>query len=134
MAISPNGNYLVIATDNIKKNTNAYKVHVYNTNSFELKFTKDYQNHTDKYYEPNDLAIDDEAIVYVLGKLFKKGKKQKKEGEANYQFILSKVDRASNKDLKINLGDDLHVQSLVMNNINDTMQLLGFIQTLELEE
>ena len=126
VAISPNGNYLVIATDNIKKNTNAYKVHVYNTNSFELKFTKDYQNHTDKYYEPNDLAIDDEAIVYVLGKLFKKGKKQKKEGEANYQFILSKVDRASNKDLKINLGDDLHIQSLVMNNLNDTMQLLGF--------
>ena len=84
-------------------------------NTFELKYTKDYQKHTDKYYEPNDLAIDDQATVYVLGKLFKKGKKQKKDGEANYQFTLSKVDKTSNKDLKINLGDDLHIQSIVIN-------------------
>ena len=79
VAISPNGQYLVIATDNIKKNANAYKVHVYNTNTFELKYTKDYQKHTDKYYEPNDLAIDDQATVYVLGKLFKKREKTKKK-------------------------------------------------------
>ena len=129
VAISPNGQYLVIATDNIKKNANAYKVHVYNTNTFELKYTKDYQKHTDKYYEPNDLAIDDQATVYVLGKLFKKGKKQKKDGEANYQFTLSKVDKTSNKDLKINLGDDLHIQSIVINNSNNDIKLLGFYST-----
>ena len=40
----------IYGTDNIKKNTNAYKVHVYDTNSFELKFTKDYQNHTDNKF------------------------------------------------------------------------------------
>lgn len=129
VAISPNGQYLVIATDNIKKNTNAYEIHVYDTNTFELEYTKDYQNHTDKYYEPNDLAIDDRATVYVLGKLFKKGKSQKKDGEANYQFTLSKVDKSSSKDLKINLETDLHIQSLVINNSNKDMQLVGFYST-----
>ena len=97
---------MVIATDNIKKNSNAYKVHVYNTNTFKLEYSKDYQKHTDKYYEPNDLAIDDQAKVYVLGKLFKKGKKQNKGGEANYEFTLSKVDKASSVDLKINLENE----------------------------
>lgn len=129
LAISPNGQYLVIATDNIKKNSNAYKVHVYNTNTFKLEYSKDYQKHTDKYYEPNDLAIDDQAKVYVLGKLFKKGKKQNKGGEANYEFTLSKVDKASSVDLKINLENDLHIQSLVINNLNNDIQLLGFYST-----
>jgi len=129
VAISPNGQYLVIATDNIKKNANSYKVHVYNTDTFELEYVKDYQKHTDKYYEPNDLAIDDQANVYALGKLFKKGKKQKKGGDANYQFALTKVNKASSKDVKINLGDDLHIQSLVINNSNDNIQLLGFYST-----
>jgi hypothetical protein len=69
VAISPNGQYLVVTTDNIKKNTNAYKVHVYNTETFGLEYAKDYQKHTDKYYEPNDLAIDNQAKVYALGKL-----------------------------------------------------------------
>ena len=56
-------------------------------------------------------------------------KKQKKDGEANYQFILSKVDKTSNKDLKINLGDDLHIQSIVINNSNNDIKLLGFYST-----
>ena len=129
VAISPNGQYLVIATDNIKKNANAYKVHVYNTGTFELEYTKDYQKHTDKYYEPNDLAIDNQAKVYALGKLYKKGKSQQKGSEANYQFTLSKIDKASNKDLKINLTDDLYIQSLVINNSNNNIQLLGFYST-----
>lgn len=129
VAISPNGQYLVIATDNIGKNANAYKIHVYDTNTFELEYTKDYQKHTDNYYEPNDLAIDNQAIVYAVGKLFKKGKRQKIDGEANYQFTLSKVDKTSNKDLKINLEKDLHIQSLAINNSNNNIQLLGFYST-----
>jgi hypothetical protein len=125
-AISPNGKYIVVATDNIKKNSNAYSVHVYQTNTFELFYTRDYQKHTDKYYEPNDLVIDNQGKVYTLGKLFKEGKKEKKRSEANYQFTLTKVEEASKEDLKISLRGDLHIQSLVINNSNNNLQLLGF--------
>ena len=129
VAISPNGKYLAVVIDNIKKSTNAHKVHVYNTSNFNLEYTKDYQNHTDKYYQVNDLVIDNQAKVYILGKLFKSGKKEKKGGDANYNFILTKVDNTLHKDLKISLENDLHIQSLNINNTGDNLKLLGFYST-----
>ena len=126
VAISPDGYYLAIATDNIKKNSNAHKIHVYNTDNFELEHVTNYQNLTNKYYEPNDLAVDNSAVVYVLGKLYKDGKSQKKGDSANYQFLLSKVSDAEVKNLEINLEQNLHIQSLSINNDNENMQLLGF--------
>lgn len=126
VAISPNGNYLAIATDAIKKNSNAYNVHVYNTETFELVYEKHYQKHTDKFYESNDLVIDDNATAFTLGKLYKEGKSQKKGDGANYQFLLTKVSKDNIEDLKIDLKDNLHIQSLIINNDNENMQLLGF--------
>lgn len=92
-------------------------------------YSKDYKKYTDKYYELNDLTIDDQATVYVLGKLFKNGKSNKKGGKVNYQFKLSKIDKDSKNDLKINLEADLHIQSLMINNSNEEIQLFGFYST-----
>ena len=125
VAISPNGEYIAMATDNIKKNSNSYLIHVFNAETLELLYKKSYQEDTEKFFEPNDLAIDNDANTYALGKLYKKGRAQKKKGEANYQFVLNKISKDAIADVAIDLGE-LHIASLVINNNSDQLQLLGF--------
>lgn len=124
-AISPDGNYFVINTDNYKKNINSYTIRVFDASSLELVYQRAYQTHEDHYFEPNDLLIDNSKTVYTLGKSFLKGKSQKKNDEANYQFILNKITKDRTSLLKINLEDEL-VQSLVLSDVDNTLHLLGF--------
>lgn len=124
-AISPNGDYFAISTDNIKKNLNAYTIRVYNSNSLSLVFKKSYQEHAEKYFEPNDIVMDNSGTVYAVGKQFIKGRKEKKKGEANYTFVVNSISKEANKSLKVNLGEDEHIRSLVLRNDNQ-LKLLGF--------
>lgn len=124
-AISPNGNYLAVTTDNIKKNSNSYTIRVFDASNLDLVFSKAYQEHEERYYQHNDLSITNEAIVFALGKLFKEGRSQKKGGEANYEFILNKISKDSSKDLSITLADE-HIQSLTISSIDGQLHLLGF--------
>lgn len=126
VAISPNGKYIAIATDNIKKNLNSYKVHVFDSETLKLVYDKSYQEDADNYFEPNDLFIDDEATVYPLGKLFISGKSQIKGGAANYEFVLNKLTKSDSQSLKISLDNDLHISSLAMNYYENKLNLVGF--------
>lgn len=126
VAISPNGQYIAIATDNIKKNLNSYKVHVFDSETLALVFEKSYQEDADNYFEPNDLFVDDNATVYPLGKLFLSGKSEKKEGEANYEFILNKISKDNYQSLKINLSEELYISSLAINYYANKLNLVGF--------
>lgn len=126
VAISPNGQYIAIATDNIKKNLNSYKVHVFDSETLALVFEKSYQEDADNYFEPNDLFIDDNATVYPLGKLFISGKSEKKEGNANYEFVLNKISKDTYKSLKISLEQELFISSLAINFYENKLNLVGF--------
>ena len=125
LSISPNGEYLVMATDNIYKDVNDYAVRLFNANTLELLYTKSYQKHKDKHFEHNDISVNNNGNVFVLGKLFKEGKREKKKGEANYDFILNKITEQSNNELLISL-DDQHIQSLNITIAKDQLHLIGF--------
>lgn len=125
-AISPNGNYFAITTDNIKKNSNSYTIRVFNANNLSLLYEKAYQEHEKRFYQHNDLSIDDNATVYGLGKLFIKGRSLKRKGDANYEFVLNKVTQSGTNDITISLGEDEHIQSLNISIIQDELHLLGF--------
>ncbi|MDO7171291.1 hypothetical protein [Mariniflexile sp. AS56] len=125
-AMSPNGAYFVVSTDDIKKNSNSYTVRVYNTKDLSLVYTKTYQENTEKFYEPNDLSIDDSGSVYALGKLFLEGRSQKKGGKANYNFVLNKLTASSYKTTNVEFGKNYHISSLTITNQNNLIQLLGF--------
>jgi hypothetical protein len=126
IATSPNRKYIAIATDNIKKNLNSYKIHVFDTESMHLVFEKSYQEDVDNYFEPNDLFVDDDANVYALGKLFISGKSEKKGGDANYDFVLNKISKEDSQNLKISIGNDLHISSLAINYYENKLNLVGF--------
>lgn len=124
-AISPNGKYFALVTDNIKKDINSYAVRVFDSNTLKLINETTYQEHEEKYFVHNDLSVDNDATVFVLGKLYKKGKADKKKGEANYEFILNKVSKNGVKDLAISLGEDF-IKSLTISIKNNQLHLLGF--------
>lgn len=126
VAISPNGDYFAIATDNIKKNSNSYTIRVFNTKTLKLVYKKAYQEHKERYFQPNDLVIDNSATVYALGKLFIDGRSLKKKGEANYQFVLNKITKDNVKDVTVDLTDDLHIKSLVISKVKNRLNLVGF--------
>lgn len=124
-AISPSGNYFAVTTDNTKKHSNAYTIRVFDASNLNLLFEKVYQEHEDRFYEHNDLSIDDEANVYALGKLFVKGRSQKKGGEANYDFVLSKISKSDMQAITIGMEEE-HIQSLNISMIENQLHLLGF--------
>ena len=122
--ISPNGQYFTIATDDIKKNLNSYDLRLYDSQSLELIYHKNYNSHEEKFYEPNDVYVTNEKEIYVVGKQFLKGRAQKKEGKSNYNFILNKI-TDTNVDTKAIEIENKHIQSLKINN-KETLQLIGF--------
>lgn len=125
-ALSPNGNYFAIATDNVRKNRNSYTIRVYNASTDELIYSKAYQESQERTFNHNDLYIDDDANVYSLGKLFFDGKFNKNSnGDANYKFVLNKISQEASEELSINLEGE-HIQSLSISEINNQLHLLGF--------
>jgi hypothetical protein len=126
VVISPNGQYIAIATDNVKKNLNSYLVHVFDASTMNLVFKKSYQEHEDNYFEPNDVAVDNDGNAFTLGKLFTVGKSQKKDGEANYEFMLYKLSKNDTKNIKIKLEEGKHVASLRMVLVQNRLNILGF--------
>lgn len=127
LALSPNGNYLAIATDNVKKNLNSYTVRVFNSTTLKLIYSKAYQEDREKFFEPNDMVIDDLGQVYVLGKKYIEGRREKKQGLANYNFVLNKVSENDLRTLELGLDGDEHIRSLNISQSNpETIQLLGF--------
>ncbi|MEP5341282.1 MAG: hypothetical protein ABJL44_16965 [Algibacter sp.] len=125
-AMSPNGSYFVVSTDDIKKHSNSYTVRVYNSETLNLVFKQTFQENTEKFYEANDLSIDDDANVYALGKVFLEGRSEKKGGKANYDFVLNKITELGNQVINIEFSKEEHISSLIISNVKNKIRLIGF--------
>ena len=125
VAISENGTHFAIATDDFDKNANKYTIRVFDANTLSLKFQKGYQDDQERYFEPNDIFVSDQAEVFVVGKLFKEGRRQKKKKKANYDFVINKVTETENRQAAIDLKDDF-VQSLNITEHDGNLNLFGF--------
>ncbi|MGB1210533.1 MAG: hypothetical protein ACPG41_03865 [Lacinutrix venerupis] len=129
-ALSNNGKYFAIATDNIRKHKNSYTIRVFDAETEKLIYTKAYQESEKKNFEHNDLHIDNNGTVYSLGKLYLKGRSNKKfNGDANYKFVLNKITKDSNTELALELKDE-HIQSLSISENNNQLHLMGFYSEL----
>lgn len=125
-SISPNNKYIAIATDNVKKNSNSYDIHVYNSETLALIYTKNYFNNTDKYYQSSDMVVDNNATVYNIGKEYFKGKRERKKNKANYSYVLSKIQKDSIKTGNIKLKEDEYIKNLSMSFNNNQLGLVGY--------
>ena len=125
-SISPNNKYIAIATDNVKKNSNSYDIHVYNTETLSLVYTKNYFNNTDKYYQSSDMIVDDNATIYTIGKEYFKGKRERKKSKANYSYVLCKIDKENIKTGIVKLTEDEFIKSLTMSFYDNQLRLIGY--------
>lgn len=129
-ALSPNGNYFAIATDNILKNKNSYTIRVYDSKTENLIYSNSYQEDEKKTFEFNDLFIDNEGNVFSLGKLYKNGSSDKNAyGDANYQFVLNKITKDKTSFTLIDLENE-HINSLSISINNNELNLIGFYSEL----
>ncbi|PHQ31192.1 hypothetical protein [Leeuwenhoekiella nanhaiensis] len=125
IAISEDSRYFAVATDDFNKNSNQYTVRVFDAQDLSLKFQKAYQDGGERYFEPNDIFITNDAEVFVVGKLFKEGRAEKKKKKANYDFMLNKVTEGENTQTLIGLENEF-VQSLNLTDGGDKLNLYGF--------
>ncbi len=125
-ALSPNASYFAIATDNYRRDKNAYTIRVFDAKTNKLVYKKDYQKNDKLSYEHNDLYVDNDGNAYSLGKLFEQTNLYNIPlvGD-NYQFVLNKVSPQQNEELLITL-DDEYIKSLSISDINDELHLIGF--------
>lgn len=123
-ALSPNGKQIAITTDNIHKNDDSYSVKVYNSSSLEEIYHNKYLQHTDKVFELQDFKIDDNGVVYTLGKQYLKGIRSEIGGRPNYNFVLTKITDLETQELNIDL-EDYHIKNLSISLFANQLQLLG---------
>ncbi|AZQ43995.1 hypothetical protein [Nonlabens ponticola] len=125
-SVTPDGAHFAIATDNNRKNKNSHTIRVFEAASSKLVYQKSYQEGEEILYEHNDLFIDDDLNVYSLGKLFENGSRKKnKDGDANYEIVLNKIAADLNETLKIDLGQDMLIQSLGFSSVDGQFNLVG---------
>lgn len=115
-AVSPNGDFFVIATKNSKKSINSSSIHVYDVNNLELVYTKSYQKNEKDFYQHHSISMDDDTNIYSLGKMDVDGK---------YTFVLNKINRDHIKEMKIDLNDK-YVKTLALSNYQNQLSLYGF--------
>jgi hypothetical protein len=126
-AVSPNGNYFAIATDDIRKNRNSYTIRVFDAESEKMLYKQSYQQSDTRFYTHNDLHVDNGGSAYSIGKLYQKGTRSIKflSGDPNYDFVLNKVSADNVTDLLIQLEGE-HIQNLHIEETNNQLQLVGF--------
>ncbi len=126
-AVSPNGKFFAIATDDIRKNLNSYTIRVFDVETEKLLYKQSYQQSDTRFYTHNDLFVDNDANAYSVGKLYQNGTRQIKllSGDPNYDFVLNKVSADKVTDLLIQL-DDEHIQNLHIEETNSQLHLVGF--------
>jgi len=126
LAISPDEKFLAIATDNIKKTSNSYIIHVFDAVTLQLNYQKTYYENKERFFRSSDLAVDNQGNVYTLGKEYISGRAEKKGEQANYAFVLSKINETNTVVKKIAVKENRHIQSLKIESEEESLKLLGF--------
>lgn len=125
-AVSPNGQFFAVATDNIKKNTNSYDIRLYYSDSMELIYKKTYFENKEKFFTSFDMTLDDLGNIYSIGKEYKEGKQERDNGKPNYVITINKISKETIKTNRIDLDVNNHIADLKIIQKEKELQLYGF--------
>lgn len=125
VVISPNGEYIAMATDKVDKYTNSYLIQVFETETLKKVYSKSYEEEEKKTFIYNEIVVDNEANTFLLGKLYFNSREEVKENESKYKFVLYKINDNNIDKLDIEIKDQ-YISELVINQNNDKFQLFGF--------
>ena len=121
---SPDGKYLAFAVDNINAKTNSYSIRVYDED-MNLIYDTSYYKDIERYFRFDDFVITNDAEVITVGKLYKSGKRDRKYGKANYDYVIHKVTENETTSRSLKLEDNF-IDELRFAQTEDVIRLLGF--------
>jgi hypothetical protein len=121
---SPDGSYLAFAVDNVNAKTNSYSIRVYDQ-ELNLVYDTSYYRDIERYFQFDDFIVTNDAEIITVGKLYKVGKRDRREGKANYDYVIHKVTQNENTSHTLELGDNF-INELRFAQTNDNVRLFGF--------
>jgi len=123
--ISKNQKYIVFTIDIKDKNFETHRIFVFN-NALEKMYQTEFKRGIkDRNFKLENIDIDEkDGTVYLLGKVFAKEKKKKKEG-GKYQFELYKIKGNSTQSLVFD-SSERYIGSLTTVINNDKLFCVGF--------
>lgn len=107
MEFSPNSEYIVFHIDSDTKDDEKHKLHVLNS-KLETVWEKEF-THTekDKLFDIENVKIDNNGEVYILGKVFHNKRKNEIKDNINYHFEVFKVTKDKTESTLLNLENNL---------------------------
>ncbi|CAM1346295.1 hypothetical protein [Tenacibaculum crassostreae] len=125
--MSKNNKFFAINFDFKDKEKETHKIFVFNNDLkmiYDKLLVKDIK---DRLFQYNSIEVDDEnGSVYFLGKSYENNKrKAKKNGKANYHFVLTKIDHNDEKEVSFK-NPDKFIGSLSLVKNNDKLACIGF--------
>ena len=109
------------------RHKNAYLIHVFDAQSLSLLYQKSYYEDEEKRFSLSSLVIENDGNVYSLGKEYQNGRSEKKaKGNANYEFVLCKVDEFYKEVKNIKLDEGKHIRTMKIANKEGEFRLVGF--------
>lgn len=139
--ISKNEKFFAIAFGTHKKLSNSYTIKVFDSESLELIYEREYHEFEKRRFVPNDVIVDNKGDVYLLGKLYFSaklpfsGRDEKKllSNDANYEFIVNKVSKSKTEHIKIGLENE-HIGSLKIVDKEKNILILGLFSEKEISK
>lgn len=118
--------YFAVNFDIKDKESQTQRLYVYDSD-FNKVWEKDFNRDIkDKLFKYENIDIDTDGAIYLLGKVFENNSTQrKKKGKANYHFELFKIDETGEKSVSFKT-DDTFVGSLFTVRGADVLTCAGF--------
>lgn len=127
VTFSKDKNFMAFNFDIKDKDNEVHRIYVFNKN-FEKVYEKEFtKNIKDKYFEYENVTVDDtNGTVYFLGKTFKgESKRKKKKGKINYHYELYKISKEEQKMISFET-DEHFVASLTTVKAGSFLSCVGF--------
>jgi len=125
---SPDGNYLAFAVDNINSKTNSYSIRVYDRD-LNLVYDRSYYSDIERNFKFDDFIVTNDAEIISVGKLYKVGKKDRRNGKANYDYVIHKVTENENSSSVLRLKNNF-INELRFAQTDALIRLFGFYSEL----
>jgi hypothetical protein len=124
-AISPNSEFIGLVIYTIHKGEIYFTVSVFDTSDFTLIYEKQIKRSENKFYSIEDVQVDNNNNVYVLGKTFFESDNPQIKNEDKQHYFLEKFTVSDYSKLDINYSDK-YAKSLKTRLSGDSYNLYGF--------
>ncbi|MEO0570281.1 MAG: hypothetical protein AAF039_01165 [Bacteroidota bacterium] len=122
---SLSGKYISFVLDDYKNENQSFTVYVMDTETLSFTWQNTMNITSEKFYDLNDILVDDVARVFLIKKTYLSGKREKKKGEPNTTFVLMKVFQEGAEEIAIE-REDKFISTLSFGSQSEKLILVGF--------